>query len=67
MVLKSTIGHYDSKTEEAARRFDEYRALPARFTSARRDCIHTMDGAISHFKRNEHDRKASRLNRAFLL
>ena len=28
MVLKSTVGHYDSKTEEAARRFDEYRALP---------------------------------------
>merc|ERR1711998_235053 len=65
-VHKSTVKHYDSKTEEAVRRFDEHRALPARFTSARRDRLYTNDGAI-HYKRNGHDLKQDRLTRAFLL
>merc|ERR1711907_198720 len=66
MVYKDTVKHYDSKTEEAVRRFDEFRALPARFTSARRDLISTGDNSI-HYKRNSHDLKQDRLTKAFLL
>ena len=66
IVLKSTVSHYDSKTEEAVRRMDEYRALPARFTSARRDCIYTGQHATK-YERNQLDKKQDRLTRAFLL
>merc|ERR1711939_190457 len=65
-VHKASVNHYDSKTEEGVRRFDEFRALPARFTSARRDLICTGDNSI-HYKRNSHDLKQDRLTRAFLL
>merc|ERR1711998_44035 len=66
MIHKGSVQHYDSKAEEQVRRFDEYRALPARFTSARRDCVATGSDAI-HYKRNQHDLKQDRLQRAFLL
>merc|ERR1712167_105538 len=66
MIHKASVNHYDSKIEESVRRFDEYRALPARFTSARRDLGHTGADSIK-YKRNQHDLKQDRLQRAFLL
>ena len=33
MVMRGTVKHYDSKTEEAVRRLDEFRALPVRRTN----------------------------------
>merc|ERR1712072_113009 len=60
ILHKSNVSHYDSKQEERARRFDEFRSLPARFTSARRDLIHTGADSMP-YTRNEHDRKQARL------
>merc|ERR1712216_805697 len=66
ILHKSNVKHYDSQQEERARRFDELRSLPARFTSARRDLMHTGADSMP-YTRNEHDRKQARLQRAFLL
>eukprot|EP00656_Telonema_subtile_P055155 TRINITY_DN8456_c0_g1_i2.p1 TRINITY_DN8456_c0_g1~~TRINITY_DN8456_c0_g1_i2.p1 ORF type:complete len:183 (-),score=40.73 TRINITY_DN8456_c0_g1_i2:189-737(-) len=60
------VNSYVSAEEDRARRFDEYRALPARFMAARRDSAYTNDAAV-HYKRNAYDRKLDTLNRAFLL
>merc|ERR1711924_539254 len=66
VLHKAKVHHYESQQEERARRFDEYRGLPSRFTSARRDLIHTGADSV-HYTRNAHDRKQERLQRAFLL
>merc|ERR1711865_57020 len=53
-IHKACVNHYESKIEESVRRFDEYRALPARFTSARRDLGFTGADSIK-YRRNQHD------------
>merc|ERR1711985_73030 len=67
IVYKDQVKHYDSQIEERARRFDEFRSLPARFTNARRDSLYTGADSVHYKRANQYDVKQARLQKAFLL
>jgi len=67
IVHKDQVRHYDSQMEERARRFDEYRGLPARFTSAKREMLYTGADSVKYSRACQYDVKQARLQKAFLL